>query len=115
MMLKDYAKVLYDTHRNGKPFCWVGAAVCDGEFQLKRIDYEEWEYNRRTGEVEINIYINAANTQKLCDALDVNTSAKLVAAIKKELGKESGGCALTSNLIHFCDEHGIEHDYQTWY
>lgn len=115
MMLKDYAKVLYDIHRNGKPFCWVGAAVCDGEFHLKRIDYEEWEYNRRTGEVEINIYIDAANTQKLCNALKVNTSAKLVAAIKKEMCIGSSGCALTSNLIHFCEEHGIEHDYQTWY
>lgn len=114
-MLNDYAKVLYGTHRNGKPFCWVGVAICDGEFQLKRIDYEEWEYNRRTGEVEINVYIDAANTQKLCETLKVNTSAQLAASIKKELGKGSGGCALTSNLVHFCEKNGINYDYQSWY
>lgn len=50
--LLDYSKTLYESNRHGEPYCRVGVSLDGGELTVWRFDFEEWEYNRRTGIVE---------------------------------------------------------------
>lgn len=106
--------MLLEEQRNGKPFCVVVACVEDGKLQIHREDYGEWEMNRRTGTVECDYYLYESNAEKLCKLFEVNTSAKLIAAINKKCRSRSG-ISYTGNFRSLCEDNGIEYEYRVWY
>lgn len=113
-MLRNYGKILLEEQHDGKPFCVVVAFVEEGKLQIHREDYGEWEMNSRTGTVECDYYLDEANTDKLCQLLEVNTSAKLITAIAKRCRGRSG-ITYTGNFRSLCEDNDIKYDYRVWY
>lgn len=113
-MLKDYEKLLLDQKRGDESVCIVAADIIDGKLRLGRIDFGEWEMNRRTGTVECYYCVDAENTEKLRLLFGVKTSAQLIAAIAKAC-RDRSGIAYTANFRDLCDDNNINYDYQVWY
>lgn len=67
--LLDYSKTLYESNRHGEPYCRVGVSLDGGELTVWRFDFEEWEYNRRTGIVESSYSLDLLNTHQFCSSL----------------------------------------------
>lgn len=67
MRLKDYAKTLYEVNQDNKCYCIISASVIDQKLQIHQIDFEQWEYNRRTGQVESIDCLDEENTKKFCE------------------------------------------------
>lgn len=64
MMLKDYAKKLYEVNKDNTCYCVISASIVDCSLHLHRTDYQEWEYNSRTGTVEGLDTLDEENTKK---------------------------------------------------
>lgn len=63
MMLKDYAKTLYEVNRDNTRYCVISASIVDRSLHIHRTDYQEWEYNSRTGIVEGLDTLDEENTK----------------------------------------------------
>lgn len=113
--LRHYAKILYDSNRNGKPFYRVGVSIDCGQMTISRYDYEEWDYNRKTGVVEINYSLDLLNTQKLASALRRFNSVTLVKEMKKRFGHKDSYIDFLDSFKKFCEENDIEYNYNVWY
>lgn len=114
-MLRDYSKVLHETQKDGKPFSVVEAFICGGKLQIERVDFEEWERNRRNGQVEIQYYFDEANTNLLAETLGADTSGRFIAIMRKKLSDGRFSLNFFSNLRRFCEENNIHFDYRVWY
>lgn len=114
-MLKDYEKVLYESQRNGKPFCLVVAAISEGKLQICRIDFEEWERNSRTGQVEIYYLFDEANTTLLANLLGTAYSGQFIAALRKKCTDRCFSISFFSQLRKLCEDNNIHYDYRVWY
>lgn len=112
---RDYYKLLYESNKNGKPFCRVGISIDNGALTLWRFDFEEWEYNRRTGVVEIYYSFDILNTQKFASSLKKYNSTSLIREIKSRFGSHSRYFEFIQNFKNFCDENKIEYNYDVWY
>lgn len=66
--LVDYSRTLYESNRNGKAYCRVGVSLNSGELIVWRFDFEEWEYNSRTGIVESSYSLDLLNTHQFCSS-----------------------------------------------
>lgn len=82
----DYSKTLYESNRNGKPYCRVGVSLNGGELIVWRFDFEEWEYNSRTGIVESSYSLDLLNTQQFCSSLKKYSSVAVVKEMKTRFG-----------------------------
>lgn len=111
----NYSKTLYESNKNGKPFCRVGITIETGCLTLWRFDFEEWERNRRTGIVEIYYSFDLLNTQKLGSKLKRYNSTSLIREIKKRFGNRVRYFEFLQNFKNFCDENEIEYNYNVWY
>lgn len=109
------SKTLYESNKNGKPFCRVGVTIETGCLTLWRFDFEEWEYNRRNGIVEIYYSFDTLNTQKLGTTLKKFNSTALIREIKRRFGNRVGYCEFIQNFKNFCDDNEIEYNYNVWY
>lgn len=114
MMLKDYAKTLYEVNRDNTRYCVISASIVDRSLHIHRTDYQEWEYNSRTGIVEGLDTLDEENTKKLCERFRITTSPNLVRILKREFGKD-GIAFFLSNFREFCDDHDIKYEHQAWY
>lgn len=114
MMLKDYAKKLYEVNKDNSCYCVISASIVDRSLHLHRTDYQEWEYNSRTGIVEGLDTLDEVNTKKLCEHFRTTISPNLVRILKREFGKD-GIAFFLSNFREFCDDHDIKYEHQTWY
>lgn len=114
-MLKNYEKVIYKSERNGKPFCLVVASISNGELQLCRIDFEEWERNPRNGLVEIYYLFNEANTARLAELLETASSGRFVTVLHKKCSKGCFRLYFFSRLKQLCEENKIQYDFRVWY
>lgn len=112
---RDYAKILYESNRNGKLFCQVGVSIDNGHLTICRYDYEAWDYNRRTGVVEITYSLDLLNTQKFASALKRFNSVALVKEMKKRFGHKATYFVFLDNFKKFCEENDIEYNYNVWY
>lgn len=112
---RNYAKLLYESNRNGKPSCRVVVSLDYGHLTICRYDYEEWDYNRRTGIVEITYSLDLLNTQKLADALQQFNSVALVKEMKKRFERKASYILFLDNFKKFCEENDIEYNYNVWY
>lgn len=82
MILKDYAKTLYEVNRDNTRYCVISASIVDRSLHIHRTDYQEWEYNSRTGIVEGLDTLDEENTKKLCERFRITTSPNLVRILK---------------------------------
>lgn len=114
MRLKDYAKTLYEVNQGNKCYCIISASVIDQKLQVHRIDFEQWEYNSRTGQVEGVDYLDEDSTRKFCEYFRITSSPNLVRILKREFGTEGISCFL-SNFREFCDDHDIKYSHESWY
>lgn len=112
---RDYAKILYASTQNGKPFCSVGVSIDHGRLTICRYDYEAWDYNRKTGVVEINYSLDLLNTQKFASALKRFNSVALIKEMKKCFGHKAAYFEFLDNFKKFCEENAIEYNYNVWY
>lgn len=113
--LVDYSRTLYESNRNGKPYCRVGVSLNGGELIVWRFDFEEWEYNRRTGIVESSYSLDLLNTQQFCSSLKKYSSVAVVKEMKKRFGNRVSYHEFIDNFRRFCDKNGIEYNYNVWY
>ena len=103
--LLDYSKTLYESNRHGEPYCRVGVSL----------DFEEWEYNRRTGIVESSYSLDLLNTHQFCSSLKKYYSVAVVKEMKKRFGNRVSYHEFIDNFRQFCDDNGIEYNYNVWY
>lgn len=114
MMLKDYAKTLYEVNRDNTRYCVISASIVDCSLHIHRTDYQEWEYNSSTGIVEGLDTLDEENTKKLCERFRITSSPNLVRILKREFGAD-GISFFLSNFREFCDDHNIKYEHQAWY
>lgn len=114
MMLKDYAKILYEVNSDKMRYCVINASIVDRSLHIYRTDYQEWEYNSSTGIVEGLDTLDEENTKKLCERFRITTSPNLVRILKREFCKD-GIALFLSNFREFCDDHNIRYEHQAWY
>ncbi len=114
MMLKDYAKTLYEVNRDKMRYYIISASIVDRSLHIHRTDYQEWEYKSRTGIVEGLDTLDEDNTKKLCERFRITTSPNLVRILKREFGAD-GISFFLSNFRKFCDGHDIRYEHQAWY
>lgn len=114
MRLKDYAKTLYEVNQDNKCYCIISDSVIDQKLQIHQIDFDQWEYNRRTGQVEGIDCLDEENTKKFCEHFRITTSPNLVRIIKREFGTD-GIYFFLSNFREFCDDHHIKYSHEAWY
>lgn len=114
MMLEDYAATLYDVKQNDEPFCVINVSVTGRKLHIQRVDFDQWEYNRRTGRVEGLDALDEANTKRLCECLGVTASAGLMRVLKREFGKD-GDSFFDMNFRDYCDAHQIIYEHRVWY
>ena len=113
--LLDYSKTLYESNRHGEPYCRVGVSLDGGELTVWRFDFEEWEYNHRTGIVESSYSLDLLNTHQFCSSLKKYYSVAVVKEMKKRFGNRVSYHEFIDNFRQFCDDNGIEYNYNVWY
>ena len=107
--LLDYSKTLYESNSR------VGVSLDGGELTVWRFDFEEWEYNRRTGIVESSYSLDLLNTHQFCSSLKKYYSVAVVKEMKKRFGNRVSYHEFIDNFRQFCDDNGIEYNYNVWY
>lgn len=113
-MLKNYDKVLYDITDSGKRFAQITASVVDRQLVIRRVDYNDWDTNPKTGEVEGIDYLDEESTAKLALRLRANTSANFVGLLKVEFGKD-GFHFFLSNFREYCEVMHINYIHEAYY
>ena len=113
-MLKNYSKTLFDVRHNNERYATLTASVIDEQLIIRRIDYNDFEINKRTGEVEGVDFFDKINTQKLAKAMQATTSPNFIRLLKMKFGKD-GILWFKENLSEFCDEKGIVFTHEAYY
>lgn len=113
--MKNGHRTLYKTMRNGELFCVLLAVVEEEQLSIRRVDFQEWERNRRDGTVEITYSFDKDNTSKLCTLLQAETTTNLFKRMKSIFGFRIGLFGFIQNLSDFCNANDIEYHHSVWY
>lgn len=113
-MLKNFSKTLFDVRHNNERYASLTASIIDEELIIRRIDYNDFEINRKTGEVEGVDFFDKKNTKKLATHFRATTSQNLIRHLKFEFGKD-GILWFRENLSEFCEEKGIVFTHEAYY
>lgn len=113
-MLKNYSKTLYEVNRDNKRYCVISASIVGRSLNIRRTDYQEWEYNAHTGIVDGLDFLDEENTKKLCERFRITISPNLIRILKREFGRD-GILFFISNFREFCVDNNIEYVHQAWY
>lgn len=113
-MFKNYEKIIYDITDNGKRFALITATIINRQLIIRRVDFNDWETNPRTGKVEGVEYFDEKNTAKLTQRLQAYTSANFIRLLKSEFGKD-GFHFFLSNLREYCEDRHIEYTHEAYY
>lgn len=108
------AIVLKEEVRNNKPWCLLVAEVIDSKLTVTRVDFEEWERNSRSGQVEISHIYDEENTRRFMESLDETDSDKFLRKLKATFSKGSG-ITIMHNISEYCKKHKIDFRYHVWY
>lgn len=109
------SKLLCKVMRNSKPFCLLTAQYEGGRLFMTRYDFEAWEYNNRSGIVELSYNLNEVNTSKLVELLDVSSPKNVLSSFSRKFRKGNDYDACIANFKNFCKENNIEYHYNVWY
>lgn len=109
------SRLLCKVMRNKKPFSLLEVVAVGGRLGLNRYDFEEWEYNRRDGIVEVNYIVDEVNTAKLAQLLGAKSERGLVAEFGRRFRKGNNVHACISSFRDFCDANQIEYHFNVWY
>lgn len=81
-----------------------------------RYDFEAWEYNSRSGIVELSYNLDEVNTAKLVELLEVASPKDDVpSSFSRKFRKGNDYHACIANFKSFCKENNIEYHYNVWY
>lgn len=100
--------------RKGELWCLLGAQVVRGRLTITRIDFQEWEYNQRSGQVEVSYYFDEANTDRMMELIEEHNPVKFLRKLKAKFRKRCG-ISMTWEIREYCKEHGITYEYFVWY
>lgn len=113
--MKNAHRILYKSVRNGALFCVVAATVEDERLAIHKVDFQEWENNRRDGTVEASYMFDEENTLKLYNLMQASTASDLITKLKKQFGFRTGMSDFITNLLEFCEDNGIKNDFNVFY
>ncbi len=106
--------VLKEEVRDNKPWCLLVAEVIDSKLTITRVDFEEWERNKRSGQVEISHIYDEENTRRFMESLDETNSDKFLRKLKAMFSKGSG-ITIMHDISGYCKKHKIDFRYHVWY
>ena len=107
--MKNAHRILYKSVRNGTLFCVVIATVEDGRLTVHKVDFQEWDYNRRDGIVEASYEFDGENTLK------ASTASDFIKKLKLEFGFRTDRNTFIGNLMKFCEKNNIKNKFNVWY
>lgn len=113
-MLKDYSKVLYAVNQDNRRIHEIRASIIDQQLIIQRSDFNDWEFNPRSGLVVGYDSFDKENTAKLASRLRAFTSANFIRLLKKEFGGDDSFFFL-SNLREYCEDSHIEYSHEAEY
>ena len=114
--MKNGYRTLYKTTMwNGELFCVVLAIVDEERLFIRRIDFQEWEMNRRDGTVECTYVFDKENTSKLCGLLHAQTTADLFKLLKSKFGFRTKDYIFLQNMEDYCMANNIVYHSSVWY
>ncbi len=113
--MKNGYRTLYKSIRNGELFCVLIVIVEDMKLTIRRVDFQEWEMNRRDGTVEVTYSFDERNTSRLCESLMANSTSNFFKKLKSRFGSRTGHLGFVQNLLDFCKANNIEYHYSVWY
>lgn len=114
-MRNGYRTLYKTTMWNGELFCVVLAIVDEERLFIRRIDFQEWEMNRRDGTVECTYVFDKENTSKLCGLLHAQTTADLFKLLKSKFGFRTNEYIFIQNLQGYCMANNIVYHSSVWY
>lgn len=109
------SKLLCKVMRNSKPFCLLTVQYEGGRLFMTRYDFEAWEYNSRSGIVELSYNLDEVNTAKLVELLEVSSPKNVLSSFSRKFRKGNDYDACIANFKNFCKENNIEYHYNVWY
>lgn len=101
--------------RNGELFCVLFAEVQEDCLFIRRVDFQEWERNRRNGTVEITYSFDKDNTSKLSALLQAQTTTDLFKQLKSRFGIRTVYFGFIQNMQDYCRANNIAYHYSVWY
>lgn len=108
--------ILFKQYLNKQLYSCVTASMSGGrELTICRYDFQEWEYNKRTGCVEVNYCLDASNTLYLSEILGATSTCNLFDLLKSRFRYKNECIHFTESFTKFCDKNGIEYSYNVWY
>lgn len=113
--MKNGYRTLYKSIRNGELFCVLIVIVEDMKLTIRRVDFQEWEMNRRDGTVEITYSFDEGNTSRFCELLMADSTSDFFKKLKSGFGFRTGHFGFVQNLLDFCKANDIEYHYSVWY
>lgn len=113
-MLKNYSKTLFDVRHNNERYATLTASIIDEQLIIRRIDYDDFETNRKTGEVECVDVFDKENTEKFANTFRTTTSSNFIRLLKAKFGTE-GILWFKDNLSEYCNEKGIKFYHEAYY
>ena len=113
--MKNAHRILYKSVRKGTLFCVVAAKVEDERLTIHKVDFQEWDSNRRDGTVEASYMFDEENTLKLYNLMQASTASDLITKLKKQFGFRTGTSDFITNLLEFCEDNGIKNDFNVFY
>lgn len=113
--MKNAHRILYKSVRNGTLFCVVIATVEDGRLTVHKVDFQEWDYNRRDGIVEASYGFDEKNTLKLYNLMQASTASDFIKKLKLEFGFRTDRNTFIGNLMKFCEKNNIKNKFNVWY
>lgn len=113
--MRNGYRTLYKTMRNGELFGVLFAVVEEEQLFIRRVDFQEWERNRRDGTVEITYSFDKDNTSKLSALLKAETTADLFKRLKSRFGFRTACFGFMQNLQDYCKANNIACHYSVWY
>ena len=113
--MRNGYRILYKTMRNGELFCVLLAEVEEDRRFVRRVDFQEWERNRRNGTVEITYSFDKDNTSKLSALLQAQTTTDLFKQLKSRFGFRTVYFGFIQNMQDYCRANNIAYHYSVWY
>ena len=113
--MRNGYRTLYKTMRNGELFCVLLAVVEEERLFIRRVDFQEWERNRRDGTVEITYSFDKNNTSKLSALLQAQTTTDLFKRLKSKFGSRAVCFGFIQNMQDYCRTNDITYHYSVWY
>lgn len=115
LSMRNEYRTLYKTMRDGELFCVLIVIVEDMKLTIRRVDFQEWEMNRRDGRVEVAYSFDEGNTSRFCELLMANSTSDFFKKLKSGFGSRIGHLGFVQNLLDFCKANDIEYYYSVWY